>query len=56
MFEGQIPPNLCHLQYLNVIDLSRNRLLGSLPSCIGGMSFGYQVDELDLWSSVYDLK
>jgi len=54
-FEGQIPPNLCHLQSLNVIDLSHNRLLGSLPSCIGGMSFGYQFDDLDFWSSVYYL-
>jgi len=41
-FEGQISHNLCHLQYLNIIDLSHNKLWGSLPPCIGGLSFGYQ--------------
>ncbi|CAL5092651.1 unnamed protein product [Urochloa decumbens] len=55
MSEGQISPKLCHLQYLNVIELSHNRLSGSLPPCIGGMSFGYQVDDLEFWSSVYNL-
>jgi Leucine-rich repeat (LRR) protein len=40
-FEGQIPSSLCQLQYLNIIDLSHNRLSGLLPHCIGGISFGY---------------
>ncbi|OEL29702.1 Receptor-like protein 12 [Dichanthelium oligosanthes] len=46
-FGGQISPNLCHLQYLNIIDLSDNRISGSLPPCIGGISFGYHADDLD---------
>ncbi|CAD6267185.1 unnamed protein product [Miscanthus lutarioriparius] len=43
MFEGQISADLCHLLYLNIIDLSHNRLSGSLPPCIGGISFGFPV-------------
>ncbi|SPT20502.1 unnamed protein product [Triticum aestivum] len=37
-FEGQITPNLCKLMYLRVIDLSYNKLSGSLPACIGNIS------------------
>lgn len=37
-FEGQITPNLCKLLYLRVIDLSHNKLTGSLPACIGNIS------------------
>jgi Leucine-rich repeat (LRR) protein len=51
-FEGHITPNnLCHLQYLNVIDLSHNKLSGPLPHCIGGISFGHNEDYLP--SSVF---
>ncbi|KAJ1273053.1 hypothetical protein BS78_06G250700 [Paspalum vaginatum] len=45
-FEGHITQNLCHLQYLNVIDFSHNKLSGSLPHCIGGIPFGYHEDDL----------
>ncbi|KAJ1273149.1 hypothetical protein BS78_06G258300 [Paspalum vaginatum] len=45
-FEGHITPNLCHLQNLNVIDFSHNKLSGSLPHCIGSISFGYREDDL----------
>ncbi|KAL6651513.1 hypothetical protein ACP70R_010438 [Stipagrostis hirtigluma subsp. patula] len=54
-FEGQISPNLCGLQYLNIIDFSHNKLSGSLPPCIGSMPFGYYEDDLDYWSMVSDL-
>ncbi|CAL4898148.1 unnamed protein product [Urochloa decumbens] len=65
IFEGQISPNLCYLQNLNIIDLSHNQgsqfrpefsgipgipLSGSLPRCIGGISFGYHEDG---WFSTY---
>ncbi|KAL6651512.1 hypothetical protein ACP70R_010437 [Stipagrostis hirtigluma subsp. patula] len=43
-FEGQISPSLCDLRYMHIIDFSHNILSGSLPSCIGGMSFGYHED------------
>ncbi|XP_039821482.1 receptor-like protein 15 isoform X1 [Panicum virgatum] len=46
-FGGQISPNICHLQYLNIIDLSDNRISGSVPPCIGSISFGYHADDLD---------
>ncbi|CAL5014534.1 unnamed protein product [Urochloa decumbens] len=46
-FRGQISENICHLQYLNIIDLSDNRISGSLPPCIAGISFGYHADDLD---------
>lgn len=42
IFDGHISQNICHLEYLNVIDLSHNRLSGSLPPCIGGIPFGNQ--------------
>lgn len=38
-FEGQITSNLCHLQHLSIIDISHNRLSGSIPRCIGGIPF-----------------
>ncbi|KAM0837994.1 hypothetical protein ACQ4PT_061277 [Festuca glaucescens] len=38
-FEGQITPKLCKLLYLRIIDLSHNRLSGSLPECIANISF-----------------
>jgi Leucine-rich repeat (LRR) protein len=44
-FDGQIPLNLCHLGQLNIVDLSHNKLSGSLPPCIGGISFGYPTDD-----------
>ncbi|KAG0521515.1 hypothetical protein BDA96_08G167400 [Sorghum bicolor] len=44
-FYGQIPPSLCHLEYLNIVDLSHNKLSGSLPPCIGGISFGYLTND-----------
>jgi Leucine-rich repeat (LRR) protein len=55
-FGGQISPNICRLRYLNIIDLSDNRMSGSLPPCIGAISFGYHADDLDfetLFSFVY---
>ncbi|XP_039802656.1 receptor like protein 21-like [Panicum virgatum] len=45
MFEGHISAELCHLRYLNIIDLSHNRLSGSLPPCIGAIPFGYHTDD-----------
>ncbi|KAF7006129.1 hypothetical protein CFC21_021194 [Triticum aestivum] len=38
-FEGQISSNLCRLQHLSLIDISHNRLSGSVPPCIGGIPF-----------------
>jgi len=53
MFEGHISAGLCHLQYLNIIDLSRNRLSGSLPPCIGVVPFGYHTDDDDFLSNFF---
>ena len=53
MFEGHISAELCHLQYLNIIDLSHNRLSGSLPPCIGAIPFGYHTDDDDFWSMFF---
>ena len=54
MFEGHISAELCHLQYLNIIDLSHNRLSGSLPPCIGAIPFGYHTDDDDYHMGVMD--
>ncbi|KAF7006125.1 hypothetical protein CFC21_021190 [Triticum aestivum] len=38
-FEGQISSNICCLQHLSIIDISHNRLSGSVPPCLGGIPF-----------------
>ncbi|KAG2621870.1 hypothetical protein PVAP13_3NG301300 [Panicum virgatum] len=53
MFEGHISAELCHLQYLNIIDMSQNRLSGSLPPCIGAIPFGYHTDDDDFLSNYF---
>ncbi|XP_044326555.1 receptor-like protein 1 [Triticum aestivum] len=56
-FEGQITPNLCKLLYLRIIDMSHNMLSGSLPSCIGNISFQGDIDDqifqLVDWFAIY---
>ncbi|XP_037487667.1 receptor-like protein 13 [Triticum dicoccoides] len=51
-FEGQITPNLCELLHLRIIDLSHNKLSGSLPSCIGNFFFKGDTDD-QMFHSVY---
>lgn len=53
-FEGWISERLCRLQHLNIIDLSHNRLQGSLPPCIGDISFGRGPYDAQALFSVYD--
>uniref|UniRef100_A0ACD5YDF0 Uncharacterized protein n=1 Tax=Avena sativa TaxID=4498 RepID=A0ACD5YDF0_AVESA len=48
-FEGRISSNLCHLQYLSIIDISHNILSGSIPPCIGGIPFEYHDAYLYAW-------
>lgn len=43
--EGKITPSLCKLVYLRIIDLAHNKLSGSLPSCIGNISFNGDTDD-----------
>ncbi|XBI05605.1 hypothetical protein VPH35_133756 [Triticum aestivum] len=38
-FEGQISSNLCHLRFLSILDISHNRLSGSIPPCVGSIPF-----------------
>ncbi|XP_031126813.1 receptor-like protein EIX2 [Ipomoea triloba] len=33
-FSGAIPPQLCRLEYLMVLDLSNNALTGTIPKCV----------------------
>ncbi|GLT34934.1 hypothetical protein SLA2020_094220 [Shorea laevis] len=37
-FWGQIPNELCSLNYLQLLDLAQNNLYGGLPSCFGKIS------------------
>ncbi|OEL29697.1 hypothetical protein BAE44_0009279 [Dichanthelium oligosanthes] len=66
MFEGRITPDLYKLQYLRIIDFSHNKLRGSLPACMGNISFKgdadgqifnspYQIIS-DNYNASYDLK
>jgi Leucine-rich repeat (LRR) protein len=56
MFEGQIFSKLCHLRHLNIIDLSHNKLSGSLPLCIGDISFEYGAYDTQVLSSISDTR
>jgi len=38
---------------LNIVDLSHNRLSGSLPPCIGAIPFGYHTDDDDFLSTYF---
>ncbi|XP_039810814.1 putative receptor-like protein 8 isoform X1 [Panicum virgatum] len=48
-FESQIPRDLCKLEYLRIIDLSHNRLSGSLPPCIGDLPFQGKSSDQPYW-------
>ncbi|GLT50716.1 hypothetical protein SLA2020_241820 [Shorea laevis] len=37
-FNGQIPPQICNLTFLQVFDLSYNNLSGTIPQCLGNSS------------------
>ncbi|CAN1813730.1 Receptor-like protein EIX2 [Linum perenne] len=37
-FQGNIPDELCHLQLLQILDLSHNFLSGELPQCVANFS------------------
>ncbi|OEL30883.1 LRR receptor-like serine/threonine-protein kinase GSO2 [Dichanthelium oligosanthes] len=52
MFEGQICSKICHLKHLNIIDFSHNKLSGSLPPCIGDISFGYGAHDTQVMFSI----
>ncbi|KAL5746705.1 hypothetical protein ACOSQ2_024002 [Xanthoceras sorbifolium] len=43
--EGHIPHELCRLEYMRILDLSHNKLSGSIPSCFTNMQF---------WSAKYE--
>ncbi|XP_023879588.1 receptor-like protein 6 [Quercus suber] len=35
---GEIPPQICNLNFLEVLDLSENNLSGNVPKCLGNFS------------------
>ncbi|CAL1386667.1 unnamed protein product [Linum trigynum] len=37
MFEGQIPPSICQMTYIEVLDLSTNHFNGSIPPCLASL-------------------
>ena len=41
-FSNYIPIQLCQLQNITLIDLSHNKLKGSIPSCFSNISFGLE--------------
>ncbi|XP_034203704.1 receptor-like protein 6 [Prunus dulcis] len=43
LLTGQVSPLICSLRQLQLLDLSNNRLSGTLPQCLGNFSNGLQV-------------
>ncbi|KAE8801995.1 LRR receptor-like serine/threonine-protein kinase GSO1 [Hordeum vulgare] len=48
-FEGRISSNLCRLQHLSIIDISHNRLSGTVPPCIGSIPFEEDKNYIIVW-------
>ncbi|KAF2301379.1 hypothetical protein GH714_023467 [Hevea brasiliensis] len=46
--QGHIPNQLCQLRDVHIMDLSRNALFGSIPSCFNNMSFSKNASFGDL--------
>ncbi|XP_009798811.1 receptor-like protein Cf-9 homolog [Nicotiana sylvestris] len=40
---GEIPSFFCNLTLLRVLDLARNNLTGAIPQCLGNLSYGLEV-------------
>lgn len=38
--QGQLSSQVCQLEQINILDLSRNNFTGSIPPCFSSMSFG----------------
>ncbi|KAK7827888.1 receptor-like protein 42 [Quercus suber] len=37
-FSGEIPYTACNATFLTILDISRNNLRGTIPSCLGNIS------------------
>ncbi|KAH1222941.1 Receptor-like protein 1 [Glycine soja] len=54
--QGQLSSQVCQLEQINILDLSRNNFTGSIPPCFSSMSFGnftiplYSLDRLKPFS------
>ncbi|KAF3614035.1 putative ribosome biogenesis GTPase A-like [Capsicum annuum] len=35
---GELPPSICNLTSLEILDLDRNHIMGAIPQCFGNMS------------------
>ncbi|KAG4161217.1 hypothetical protein ERO13_D01G042744v2 [Gossypium hirsutum] len=44
--QGEIPPSICNLTSLDILDLSKNYFGGIIPSCLGNFSRGISVINL----------
>ena len=56
-FSGFIPNQLCQLNEIGLLDLSRNSFSGSIPSCLGNITFGKtDVNDLQFGSTVTFLR
>ncbi|KAL6331564.1 hypothetical protein AAG906_011504 [Vitis piasezkii] len=45
--EDSIPLHLCQLKSISILDLSHNRLSGSIPPCLDNITFGREVALID---------
>ncbi|TYI96241.1 hypothetical protein E1A91_D01G057200v1 [Gossypium mustelinum] len=43
---GEIPPSICNLTSLHILDLSKNSFGGIIPSCLGNFSWGIRMINL----------
>ncbi|XVF18326.1 hypothetical protein REPUB_Repub11eG0012000 [Reevesia pubescens] len=43
---GEIPPSICDISFIEILDLSNNNLNGTVPQCLGSLSISMSVLDL----------
>ncbi|XP_019157742.1 PREDICTED: LRR receptor-like serine/threonine-protein kinase GSO2 [Ipomoea nil] len=46
-FHGELPPDLCQLKYLQILDVANNNIIGSIPRCLNNLTSMVEQNEID---------